>query len=124
MKPSTIAPPIVNDGARPHPSPPIEEDGMYTRLLLATIVVASIASGEAIAQGVPGGCMDAAEKDVKARREQPMAARVLPCTATANGGKACTQQDRVIEVDATRGAGKVTHVYICNFPAVRLLSTR
>jgi hypothetical protein len=53
-----------------------------------------------------------------------VAARVLPCTATANGGKACTPQDRVIEVDAMRGAGQVTHVYICNFPAVRLLSTR
>ncbi len=97
---------------------------MHARFLLATIIVASITCGDAIAQGVPGGCMDAAEKDVKARREQPMAARVLPCTAAANGGKACTQQDRVIEVDATRGSGKATHVYICNFPAVRLLSTR
>jgi hypothetical protein len=68
--------------------------------------------------------MYSAEKDTKVRREQPVAARVLPCTATANGGKACTPQDRVIEVDAMRGAGQVTHVYICNFPAVRLLSTR
>jgi len=83
-----------------------------------------LVAGGAAAQGVPGGCMDAAEKDVKARREQPMAARVLPCTAAANSGKACTQQDRIIEVDAARGNGKVTHVYICNFPAVRLLSTR
>jgi hypothetical protein len=97
---------------------------MRARLLMASIIAASIAGGGAIAQGVPGGCMDAAEKDVKARRDQPTAARVLPCTAAANGGKACTPQDRVIEVDATRGAGKVTHVYICNFPAVRLLSSR
>ena len=97
---------------------------MRARLLLAAITVALIGGGDAIAQGVPGGCMDAAEKDVKDRREQPTAARVLPCTAVANSGKACTQQDRVIEVDATRGSGQVTHVYICNFPAVRLLSTR
>lgn len=68
--------------------------------------------------------MDAAEKDVRARREQPTAARVLPCTAQANGGKPCTQRDRVIEVDAVRGSGKATHVYMCNFPAVRLLSVR
>jgi hypothetical protein len=88
------------------------------------MIVASVTASDAIAQGVPGGCMDAAEKDVKARRDQPTAARVLPCTPAANGGKACTAQDRVIEVDATRGAGKVTHVYICNFPAVRLLSSR
>jgi hypothetical protein len=88
------------------------------------MIVASVTGGDAIAQGVPGGCMDAAEKDVKARRDQPTAARVLPCTAAANSGKACTAQDRLIEVDATRGSGKVTHVYICNFPAVRLLSSR
>lgn len=97
---------------------------MQARLLTAAIIVASIIGGEAIAQGVPGGCMDAAEKDVKARRDQPMAARVLPCTTSANRGRACTQQDRIIEVDAMRGAAKVTHVYMCNFPAVRLLSTR
>ncbi len=97
---------------------------MRTTLPLATIILVSLAGGDAIAQGVPGGCMDAAEKDVKARRDLPTAARVLPCTAAANGGKACTPQDRVIEVDATRGASKMTHIYICNFPAVRLLSTR
>jgi hypothetical protein len=97
---------------------------MHARVLLAAIIVASITTGDAIAQGVPGGCMDAAEKDVKSRREQPMAARVLPCTAPANGGKACTPQDRIIEVESTRGSAKVTHTYICNFPAVRLLSTR
>ena len=96
---------------------------MRPRLLLMTAAIASTMGGVAAAQGVPGGCMDAAEKDVKARRDQPMAARVLPCTAAANG-KTCTQQDRVIEVDATRGSSKVTHVYICNFPRVRLLSTR
>lgn len=97
---------------------------MRLRLLLAATGIAAMIGGNAIAQGVPGGCMDAAEKDVRARREQPMAARVLPCTAAANSGKACTPQDRVIEVDSTRGSAKVTHVYICNFPAVRLLSTR
>lgn len=97
---------------------------MRVRTWLAVMGVASIISGDAAAQGVPGGCMDAAEKDVRARREQPMSARVLPCTASANSGKACTQQDRVIEVDAARGNGKATHVYICNFPKVRLLSTR
>ncbi|MBX3501203.1 MAG: hypothetical protein KF889_17320 [Alphaproteobacteria bacterium] len=97
---------------------------MRTRHLPAAIIVATFFGGNAIAQGVPGGCMDAAEKDVRARREQPTAARVLPCTAQANGGKACTQQDRVIEIDAARDSGRATHVYICNFPAVRLLSTR
>lgn len=97
---------------------------MQPRLLLMAAAIASTICGAAVAQGVPGGCMDAAEKDVRARREQPMAARVLPCTAAANSGKACTPQDRVIEVDAARGPGKVTHVYICNFPGVRLLSTR
>jgi hypothetical protein len=93
------------------------------RLAMIAVVSGLVASGAA-AQGVPGGCMDAAEKDVQARREQPTAARVLPCTQAANGGKACTAQDRVVEIDATRGAGQVTHVYICNFPTVRLLSTR
>ena len=97
---------------------------MRPRLLLMTAALASTITGAAAAQGVPGGCMDAAEKDVKARRDQPMAARVLPCTTAANSGKACTPQDRVIEVEATRGSAKVTHVYICNFPGVRLLSTR
>ena len=97
---------------------------MRIKILLITSAAISFVCGEVFAQGVPGGCMDAAEKDVRARREQPMAARVLPCNASANGGKACTQQDRVIEVDAARGNGKVTHVYICNLPAVRLLSTR
>lgn len=96
---------------------------MRLRILLTAGIVASFIGGEVLAQGVPGGCMDAAEKDVRARREQPMAARVLPCNATANG-KACTPQDRVIEVDAMRSNKQVTHVYICNFPGVRLLSTR
>lgn len=97
---------------------------MHARHLLAASIVASLIAGNANAQGVPGGCMDAAEMDVKVRREQPVAARVLPCTPTANSGKPCTQQDRVVEVDAARGSATVTHVYICNFPAVRLLSTR
>lgn len=97
---------------------------MRATLSLATITALSFAGGAALGQGVPGGCMDAAEKDVFARRDQPTAARVLPCTTAANGGKACTPQDRVIEVDALRGASKMTHVYICNFPTVRLLSTR
>lgn len=97
---------------------------MRPSLLLMTAAIASTICGVAAAQGVPGGCMDAAEKDVRVRREQPMAARVLPCTAAANSGKACTPQGRVIEVDAAHGSGKVTPVYICNFPGVRLLSTR
>lgn len=97
---------------------------MRWRVLLVAMGVAAMLGGDALAQGVPGGCMDAAEKDVRARNEQPMAARVLPCTAAANGGKACTPQDRVVEIDATRSSGQVTHVYICNFPAVRPLSTR
>jgi hypothetical protein len=97
---------------------------MRSRALLMAICVAAMPGGDAMAQGVPGGCMDAAEKDVRTRHEQPMAARVLPCTAAANDGKACTAQDRVVEIDAQRGTGQVTHVYICNFPAVRRLSTR
>jgi hypothetical protein len=86
--------------------------------------IAAMLGGDALAQSVPAGCMDAVEKDVRARNEQPTAERVLPCTAAANGGKACTPQDRVVEVDVVRGAGQATHVYICNLPAVRLLSTR
>jgi hypothetical protein len=97
---------------------------MRAIVLLAASIAVSVVGGAALAQGVPGGCMDAAEKDVRARSDQPMAARVRPCTVSANGGKACTPQDRVIEFDATRGSRKVTHVYICNFPTVRLLSTR
>jgi hypothetical protein len=88
------------------------------------MIVVSLAGGDAIAQGAPGGCMDAAEKDTKARREQPVAARVPPFTATANGGEACAPQDRVIEVDAMRGGGQVTHVHIRDFPTARPLSTR
>ena len=87
-------------------------------------VVAAMLGGGAMAQSVPAGCMDAVEKDVRARNEQPTAERVLPCTAAANDGKACTPQDRIVEVDIVRGAGQATHVYICNLPAVRLLSTR
>ena len=97
---------------------------MRARLALAAIIVASVVGGDVIAQNVPAGCMDAAEKDVRARRDQPLSARVLACTAAANGGKACAPQDRVIEVDAMSGARQVTHVFICNFPAVRLLSSR
>ena len=97
---------------------------MRSRLPLIATCIAAMLGGDAMAQGVPGGCMDAAEKDVRARQQQPRAARVLPCTAAANGGKACTPQDRVVEIDAQRGTGQVTHVYICNFPGVRLLSTR
>ncbi len=97
---------------------------MRLRVLPIAACVAAMLGGDAMAQSVPAGCMDAAEKDVRARHEQPMAERVLPCSAAANGGKACTPQDRVIEVDVVRGSGQATHVYICNFPAVRLLSTR
>lgn len=97
---------------------------MRSRVLPIAACIAALLAGDALAQSVPTGCMDAAEKDVRARNEQPTAERVLPCTAAANGGKACTQQDRIIEVDIARGSGQATHVYICNFPAVRLLSTR
>ncbi|MGE0424679.1 MAG: hypothetical protein AB7O88_20645 [Reyranellaceae bacterium] len=97
---------------------------MRLKILPVAACVAVMLSGHAIAQSVPAGCMDAAEKDVRSRKERPMAERVLPCTAAANSGKACTPKDRVIEVDVARGSGQATHVYICNFPAVRLLSTR
>jgi hypothetical protein len=97
---------------------------MRLRVLPVVACIVAMLGSDALAQSIPAGCMDAAEKDVRARHEQPMAERVLPCTAAANGGKACTPQDRIIEVDISRGAGQATHIYICNFPTVRLLSTR
>lgn len=70
---------------------------MQTGLPRAALIVASRTGSDAIPRGVPGGCIDAAEKDVEARRDQPIAAR---------------------------GAGEIAHVYICDFPAGLPLSPR